>query len=418
MYRLRENGLLCLPRLSASFPSLSYTRHGDDPGGAECGYASRSRAGEKPACTTRRVVHEFRVHGSFLAHAECDGDLRCVRSTPNTLRSSDICRQAHMPNLSTALLAGALLAIPMPAALAQSNYPIRPIRIIVPTSPPGGADVVARLIAPPLSDRLGQQVVVDNRAGASTMIGGELAARAAPDGYTLLMGISTLAINPATFSKVPYDALRDFVPITHAVKQTLVLAAHPSFPARTVKELIALAKARPGDVVYSSPGFGTNPQMGMELFLFMTRTRMLHVPYRGGGESIIAIVSGHVSVTIASMLGAIPHVRSGRLRALGVTSARRVPSVPDIPTIAEAGVPGYESLQWYGLLAPTGTPQEIITRLNKEVVSILRTPEIGERLANDGGEVVASTPEEFGAYLRAETDKWAKVAKAAGIKPE
>ena len=303
-------------------------------------------------------------------------------------------------------------------APAQGQYPARPIRIIVPTSPPGGADVVARLIAPGLTERLGQQVVVENRAGASTMIGGELAAKAPPDGYTLLMGISTLAINPATFRKVPYDALRDFVPITHAVKQTLMLVAHPSFPAKTVKELVAIAKARPGDVVYSSPGFGTNPQMGMELFLYMTGTRMLHVPYRGGGESIIAVTSGHVSVSVASMLGAVPQVRAGRLRALGVTSAGRVAGVPDIPTIAEAGVPGYESLQWYGLLAPTGTAREIIARLNKEAVAILRSPDVTARLANDGGAVVGSTPEEFGAYIRAETEKWAKVAKAAGIKPE
>ena len=316
------------------------------------------------------------------------------------------------------ILVGSLLASAMSAALAQPSYPTRPIRIIVPTSPPGGADVVARSIAPGLSERLGQQVIVDNRAGASTMLGGELAAKASPDGYTLMMGISTLAINPATFKHVPYDALREFVPITHAAIQPLVLAAHPSFPARTVKELVALAKARPGDVIYSSPGFGTNPQMGMELFLFMSGTRMLHVPYRGGGESIIAIVSGHVAVTVASMLGTMPQVRSGRLRALGVTSARRVPAAPDIPTIAEAGVPGYESLQWYGLVAPAGTAKEIIARVHKEAVAVLRIPEILTRLANDGAEVIASTPEEFGAYLRAETEKWAKVAKAAGIKPE
>ncbi|MGZ5119006.1 MAG: Bug family tripartite tricarboxylate transporter substrate binding protein [Burkholderiales bacterium] len=257
----------------------------------------------------------------------------------------------------------------LPTALAQSGYPTRPIRIIVPTSPPGGADVVARSIAQPLSERLGQQVIVDNRAGASTMLGGEIAARAAPDGYTLVMGISTLAINPATFKKVPYDALRDFAPITHAAIQALVLAVHPSFPATNVKELIAIAKTRPGDVAYSSPGFGTNPQMGMELFLYMSGTRMLHVPYRGGGESILAVVSGHVAVTVASMLGTMPQVRGGRVRALGVTSSKRVASAPDIPTIAEAGVPGYESLQWYGLLAPAGTPTEILARLHKESVA-------------------------------------------------
>jgi len=320
--------------------------------------------------------------------------------------------------LRLALTIALALACGMPQVLAQGVYPARPVRIIVPTSPPGGADVVARLIATPLSERLGQQVVVENRAGASTMIGGELAAKAPADGYTLLMGISTLAINPATFKKVPYDALRDFVPITHAVKQTLMLVAHPSFPAKTVKELITIAKARPGDVVYSSPGFGTNPQMAMELFLYMTGTRMLHVPYRGGGESIIAAASGHVSVTTASMLGAYPQVRAGRLRALGVTSATRVPRAPEVPTIAEAGVPGYEALQWYGLLAPAGTPKEVISRLNREAVAILRSPEVTDRLANDGGIVVASTPEAFAAYIRAETDKWTKVVKAAGIKPE
>jgi tripartite-type tricarboxylate transporter receptor subunit TctC len=312
-----------------------------------------------------------------------------------------------------------LLALMLLAATAFAQpYPTRPVRIIVPTSPPGGADVVARLLAPSLTERLGQQVIVDNRAGASTMIGGEAAAKAQPDGHTLLMGISTLAINPATFKKVPYDALRDFAPITHAVKQTMMLVAHPSFPAKTVKELVAIAKARPGDVMFSSAGFGTNPHMGIELFLHMTGTRMMHVPYRGGGESIIAVTSGHVSVSINSMLGALPQVRAGRLRALGVTSASRVAGAPEIPTIAEAGVPGYESLQWYGLLAPAGTPKDILARLHREAVAALRAPEISERLANDGGTVVASTPEEFTAYMRGEMEKWAKVAKAAGIKPE
>ena len=204
------------------------------------------------------------------------------------------------------LLAGLSLA-----ADAQT-WPSRPIRIIVATSPPGGADTVARMLAPGLSERLGQQVVVENRAGASTMIGHEVAAKAAPDGYTLVMGISTLAINPATFRKVPYDALRDFAPITQAVKQALLLVVHPSFPAKSVKALVAIAKQQPGAVNYSSPGFGTNPQMGMELFLYMTGTRLYHVPYRGGGESIISVVSGHVPVTVASMLGTVPQVRVGR----------------------------------------------------------------------------------------------------------
>ena len=323
-----------------------------------------------------------------------------------------------LPAAAVRIVIPALLAFIACAVHAQAQYPVRTVRIIVPTSPPGGADVVARSVAPGLSERLGQQVIVDNRAGASTMIGHEMAAKAPPDGYTLVMGISTLAINPATFKHVPYDALRDFAPITQAAIQTLVLATHPSFPARNVKELIAIAKARPGDVSFSSPGFGTNPEMGMELFLYLTGTRMLHVPYRGGGESILALVAGHVSVTVASMLGTMPHVRSGKLRALGVTSSKRVATAADVPTVAEGGVPGYESLQWYGLLAPTGTPKEVIARLNREAVAVLRNPEIMTRLANDGTEIVAGTPEEFGAYIRAETDKWAKVVKAAGIKPE
>ena len=323
-----------------------------------------------------------------------------------------------LPAAAVRIVIPALLAFIACAVHAQAQYPVRTVRIIVPTSPPGGADVVARSVAPGLSERLGQQVIVDNRAGASTMIGHEMAAKAPPDGYTLVMGISTLAINPATFKHVPYDALRDFAPITQAAIQTLVLATHPSFPARNVKELIAIAKARPGDVSFSSPGFGTNPEMGMELFLYLTGTRMLHVPYRGGGESILALVAGHVSVTVASMLGTMPHVRSGKLRALGVTSSKRVATASDVPTVAEGGVPSYESLQWYGLLAPTGTPKEIIARLNREAVAVLRNPDIMTRLANDGTEIVAGTPEEFGAYIRAETDKWAKVVKAAEIKPE
>ncbi|MES2563112.1 MAG: tripartite tricarboxylate transporter substrate binding protein [Pseudomonadota bacterium] len=328
-----------------------------------------------------------------------------------------------MHHLVVAVLSATLFISAMAHTWAQGPYPSRTIRIIVPTSPPGGADIVARSISQPMTERLGQQVIVDNRAGASTTLGGEIAARAAPDGYTLHVGLvqrflSTLTINPATFRKVPYDALRDFTPITHAAIQPLLLSVHPSIPAKNVRELIAIAKARPGDVTYSSPGFGTNPQMGMELFLFMSRAQMLHVPYRGGGESILAVASGHVGATVSSMLGTMPQVRAGRLRALGVTSAKRVSSASDIPTISEAGVPGYESLQWYGLLAPTGTPPDILARLHREAVASLRIPEITARLASDGAEVIAGTPDEFGAYIRAETIKWAKLAKAAGIKPE
>jgi len=303
-------------------------------------------------------------------------------------------------------------------ASAQGQYPTRPVRIVVPTSPGSGSDILARLISQALTERLGQQVVVDNRAGASTMIGGELVAKSPPDGHTLLLGISTLAINPATFKKVPYDVLRDFAPITRVATVPNLLAVHPSLPAKTVKELIALAKARPGDIVFSSAGHGTNPHLCFELFLVMSHIRMLHVPYKGGSASVIGLLSGHVSAGMASVLTMIAHVRASRLRALGVTSVERAAPLPDVPAIAEAGVPGYEAVQWYGLLAPAGTPREIIARLNKEVVAVLLRQDMRERFANDGAETVTSSPEEFTAFLRAETLKWAKVVKSAGIQPE
>jgi len=303
-------------------------------------------------------------------------------------------------------------------ASAQSDYPNRAIRIIVPTAPAGGNDTVGRVIAQGLTERWGKQVVVDNRAGASTMIGGEMVAKAPPDGYTLLMGVSTLAINPATFRKVPYEAIRDFTPITQAVFVPNLMMVHPSVPAKTVKEMIAFAKARPGQVLMASAGFGTNPHLSMELFASMAQIRLIHVPYKSSTPGIIDLIAGHVAIMAPNMLQSIPHVRAGRLRALGVTSAIRSASAPDIPTVAEGGLPGYEAVQWYGLLAPAGTPREIVAKLHAETVAILRAPESAKRLAGDGAEVIASTPEEFAVFIKAETIKWAKVVKAAGIQPE
>ena len=318
---------------------------------------------------------------------------------------------------ATAMLIVAGVVVAAAPVLSQT-YPARPVRIVVPNAPGSSGDIVARLIASPLSARLGQQVVVDNRAGAGTMIGGEIVAHSAPDGYTLLMGISTLAINPATYKKVPYDALRDFAPITHAVSLPGILLAHPSLPARSVKELIALAKARPGDIAFASGGQGSYSHMSSELFSSMAGIRMLHVPYRGSGPGYIDLLAGNVSVMAANILSATPHVRSGRLRALCITSKKRAASAPDVPTVAEGGLPGYESVQWLGLLAPAGTPRDIIARLHKETVSVIGSPEMKERLARDGTDPVASSPEEFASYIRSETLKWAKMAKAAGIRPE
>jgi tripartite-type tricarboxylate transporter receptor subunit TctC len=305
----------------------------------------------------------------------------------------------------------------MGLACAQ-HYPTRSIRLVVPSSPGGGTDISARIIAPKLSDYLGQQVVVDNRPGAGTMIGGEIVSRAAPDGYTLLMGVSTLAINPAMYKKMPYDALRDFAPISQAVSLPNVIVSHPSVPAKNVKELIALAKSRPGQLTFASAGVGTSPHLSMELFLVMAGLKMVHIPYKGSGPGAVDTVAGHVALMAPNMLTALPYIRSGRLRAFGVTSAKRSAGADDIPTIAEAGVPGYEAVQWYGVLAPAGTPRPIIDRLHAEVAKALQQREVREKLSTDGAEAVGNTPEQFGAYIRAETDKWAKVVKAAGIKAE
>ena len=319
------------------------------------------------------------------------------------------------------LLCGALLvlAAALPNARAQDSYPSRVIRIVVPTAPGGPSDVSARIIAQELTKRWGRQVVVDIRPGAGTIIGSEIVARAPPDGYTLLVSPSTLAINPASYKKMPYDALRDFAPITHTLVVPNLVVMHPSLPAKSVTEVIALAKARPGEILYGSSGHGTNPHLTIELFASMARIRLLHVPYKGTAPGLVDLLAGRVAImATASMALLIPHVKTGKLRALGVTTAHRIRALPDVPTIAEAGLPGYESVQWSGMLAPAGTPREIIILLHREAVSILRAPEARERLANDGAEVVGSSPEEFSAFLRAETVKWAKVAKVAGIQPE
>jgi tripartite-type tricarboxylate transporter receptor subunit TctC len=304
------------------------------------------------------------------------------------------------------------------AAQAQQNYPARPVRLVVPSSPGGGTDITARIIAPKLGEYLGQQVVVENRSGAGTMIGGEVVARAAPDGYTLLMGISTLAINPAMYKKVPYDALKDFAPISQVVALPNVLVTHPSLPVKSVKELIAFAKARPGQINFASAGVGTNPHLSMELFLSMAGLKMIHVPYKGSGQGVIDLLAGHVTVMTPSILTALGFVKNKRLRALGVTSARRAGGAPEIPTLAEAGVPGYEAVQWFGVLAPAGTPRPIITRLHNEVVRTLQSAEVKQRLVSDGADPVGSAPDEFAAFLRSETAKWAKVVKDIGIQPE
>lgn len=304
------------------------------------------------------------------------------------------------------------------APASSQSYPIRPVRIIGPTSSGANSDFAARLISQPLSVHLGQQVVVENRPGGGSMIGSEIVAKSPPDGYTLLMGGPALSIGPSIYRKVPYEVLRDFAPIVLTVGQSLLLVVHPSLPVKSVKELIALARAMPGEIAFASPGTGTGPHFSMELFLFLSGTRMLHVPYKGPAQAIVDLTAGRVSVQMLGITNGGPHVRAGRLRVLAVTGARRVASLPGVLTIAESGVAGYESVLWSGLLAPAGTPREVIARLHQEVTSVLNAPEIRERLAGESVEMLAGTPEDFTTRIRAETAKWAKVAKSAGIQIE
>jgi len=308
-----------------------------------------------------------------------------------------------------------LFALLAGAAQAQAPYPAKPIRLIVPSSPGGGTDITARFMTPKLSEILGQQVIVENKAGASNIIGFEAVARAVPDGYTLLMGLSPLTINPAMRKNLPYDAVKDFAPISLAVKCPNVLVVNPSLPVKSVKELIAYSRERPGKMNFASAGVGTSPHLSMELFLSMTGLKMVHVPYKGSGQAVIDCVSGYVSVSALSIPTVMSYINSGRLRALGVTSDKRTVGAPNIPTIDEAGVPGYEALQWYGMLAPTGTPREIVTKLNGAVIQVLKDPGVRKLLINDGSEPVGTTPEEFFAFIKSETDKWAKVVREAGI---
>lgn len=303
-------------------------------------------------------------------------------------------------------------------AHAQQDYPAKPIRIVVPSSPGGGTDILARQIAQKLTERWSQQVVVDNRPGAGQMIGIEMVARAAPDGYTLVMTATPLALNTVLYKKVPYDPIRDFAPITQVAAMPNIIVVHPALPARNIKALIALAKAHPGQLAYASSGVATGPHLSMELFLYMAGVKMQHVPYKGTNPGMIDTMAGQVQVLMSTLLPPLPHIKTGRLRQLGVTGPNRVVSLPDVPTVAEAGVPGYEVVGWYGMAAPANTPREVIAKLQSEIAGILRSAEVRDKLAADGAEPVGSTPEQFGAFIKSEIDKWSKVVKAAGIRVE
>lgn len=310
---------------------------------------------------------------------------------------------------------GLLAAICVNVACAQ-NYPVKPIRLIVPTAPGGGTDISARLIAPKMSETLGQQVIVENRAGGNTSVGNEYVAKSPADGYTLLMGISSIAINPHTQSKPPYDAVKDFAAVSQVVVMPLVLVSHPSLPPRSLKELVAFIKPRANQLNYGTGSVGSNPHLAMELFLSMAGLNVVHVPYRGIGPAMTDLIGGHLQLMMSNVLAALPHIRNGRARAYGVSSAKRSSVAPDIPTIAEAGLPGYDVVQWFGVLAPAATPRDVVMRLHAATIAALTDPQVKQRFAADGADTIGNSPEEFAAIIRADLGKWGKVVKAAGIK--
>jgi tripartite-type tricarboxylate transporter receptor subunit TctC len=314
------------------------------------------------------------------------------------------------------LVIGLLAAATLPAAAQQ--YPERPIRLVVPYAPGGGTDLTSRLIALRLTESFKQQVIVDNRAGGASNIGAEITARSAPDGYTIMMAGISFSINVSIFSKLGYDPIKDFDPVSLVATVPLIVVVHPSVPATNIKELIALARAKPGTLNYASGGAGTANHIAGELFKYMTGTDIVHVPYKGGGPALADVVGGQVQLLFNTMTSTVGFMNSGKLRALAVTGKRRSPGVPNLPTVAEAGVPGYDVGAWFGIVVPRGTQRAIVNKLNSEIVRITRLPEAREQFAAQGAEAIGSTPEEFAQHLRVEIDKWAKVAKAAKMRAE
>src|SRR5437899_3726963 len=317
------------------------------------------------------------------------------------------------------LKACALAALAIPALAHAQVYPARPRRMIVAYPPGGGTDIVGRMLAQKLGESLGQSVVVENRGGASGNIGTELAAHAAPDGYTILMGnVAPNAINVSLFKDLPFDPVADFAPVSLVASTPNILVVHPSTPVRTVKEVIALAKAKPGTLNFASAGVGSSSHLAGELFRILAGADIVHVPYKGAGPAMVDVLSGQVQLYFATMPAAMPHVKSGKLAPVAVTSSRRSQALPDLPTTAEAGVPGYEASTWYGVLAPAHTPAAVIARLHENIGRILAVSETRARLADQGFEPVGNSPEEFGAYIKSEIAKWGKVIGDAGIRPE
>jgi len=319
---------------------------------------------------------------------------------------------------------GLVAAAPLVASLpafgqatdAAAGFPRKPVRMIVPFPPGGGTDILARPIAQKLTERWGQQVIVDNRSGAGGTLGTDLAAKSPPDGYSFILGTNgTHGINQSLYRSLPYNTLKDFTPITMVAIAPNILVVHPSVPAKSVKDLIALAKAKPGQLNYASPGNGTPPHLAAEIFKGMTVVNITHIPYKGAGPAVVDLIGGQVQVMFANAPVVLPHIKAGKLRALGTTSAKRLSVLADFPTIAESGVPGYEADTWYGMFAPSGMPPALLNKINADLVKVLTLPEIKELFASQGAEVTVNTPEQFAKIVRAEVEKWAKVIKQTGI---
>jgi tripartite-type tricarboxylate transporter receptor subunit TctC len=319
------------------------------------------------------------------------------------------------------VLYAACLAAALPCttvAHAQGAYPQKPIRLVAPFAAGGGTDILARLVGQKASEMLGQQIIVDNRGGAGGTIGTEIAAKAPPDGYTLILVSASHAINPGLYPKLSYDSVNDFAPITQIATSPGILVVNPSLPVKSVKDLIALARAKPGQINYASAGSGTPPHLAGELFKVMAKIDMVHVPYKGNAPAFTDVIGGQVSLIFPTMPSAMPFIKSGKLRPIAVTSAKRSPAAADIPTIAESGLPGYEATSWYGILAPARTPPQIVARLHEVLVSVIGAPDMKDKLAAQGLDPVGNTPQQFAAVIKSEIVKWAKVVKASGAKPE
>ncbi len=318
--------------------------------------------------------------------------------------------------MMTRLLCALALVLPVVAASA-AEYPERAVRVIVTFPAGGGTDIVARMVFQKVAERSGATFVIDNRGGAGGTIGTDLAAKAAPDGYTIVVVSGSHTINPALYKKLPFDSVRDFAPVAMLVTGPGLLVVHPSLPARNVRELIALARSQRGGLLYASAGNGTPPHLAAELFKLMTATQIAHVPYKGNAQAMTDLIAGQIALSFPTIPSALPHVQTGKLRAMGVTSAKRVGALPEIPAIAET-VTGYDGSAWYGVLAPAGTPAAIVTRLHTELMTALRTPDLKDKLVSQGLEPASYMPEEFSALIVSELAKWAKVVAAAGVKNE